>query len=158
MIFSNLLKSIYVYIYTYSIVNKISTGSRFCSACSVLFTYPMAVWLWYSYSTRTQGANSSDALCETMFIFAWCYPAIGQVPRRHSLSVKFWNNGGYQIARFMWPTWGPPGSCRPQMGPMLAPWTLLPGLLWRCHYLLLEQTASRLSRCRKIKSCTFISL
>ena len=23
------------------------------------------------------------------------------------------------------PTWGPPGSCRPQMGPMLAPWTLL---------------------------------
>ena len=29
-----------------------------------------------------------------------------------------------QIARFIWPTWGPPGSCRPQMGPMLAPWTL----------------------------------
>ena len=32
-----------------------------------------------------------------------------------------------QIARFMGPTWGPPGSCRPQMGPMLAPWTLLSG-------------------------------
>ena len=30
-----------------------------------------------------------------------------------------------QIAKFMGPTWGPPGSCRPQMGPMLAPWTLL---------------------------------
>ena len=29
-----------------------------------------------------------------------------------------------QIARFMGPTWGPPGTCRPQMGPMLAPWTL----------------------------------
>ena len=27
----------------------------------------------------------------------------------------------------MGPTWGPPGSCRPQMGPMLAPWTLLSG-------------------------------
>ena len=25
----------------------------------------------------------------------------------------------------MGPTWGPPGSCRPQMGSMLAPWTLL---------------------------------
>ena len=25
----------------------------------------------------------------------------------------------------MGPTWDPPGSCRPQMGPMLAPWTLL---------------------------------
>ena len=32
-----------------------------------------------------------------------------------------------QIAKPMWPTWGPPGSCRPQMSPMLAPWTLLPG-------------------------------
>ena len=38
-----------------------------------------------------------------------------------------------QIAKFMGPTWGPPGSSRPQMGPMLAPWTLLPGLYncWR---------------------------
>ena len=35
-----------------------------------------------------------------------------------------------QIAKFMGPTWGPPGSCRPQMGPMLAPWTLLSGRLW----------------------------
>ena len=28
----------------------------------------------------------------------------------------------------MGPTWGPHGSCRPQMGPMLAPWTLLSGI------------------------------
>ena len=32
-----------------------------------------------------------------------------------------------QIAKFIGPTWGPPGSSRPQMGPMLAPWTLLSG-------------------------------
>ena len=32
-----------------------------------------------------------------------------------------------QIARFMGPTWGPSGSCRPQVGPMLATWTLLSG-------------------------------
>ena len=32
-----------------------------------------------------------------------------------------------QIENFMEPTWGPPGSCRPQMGPMLAPGTLLSG-------------------------------
>ena len=31
------------------------------------------------------------------------------------------------LAKFMRPTWSPPGSCRPQMGPMLAPWTLLSG-------------------------------
>ena len=34
-----------------------------------------------------------------------------------------------QIAKFMGPTWGPPGSCRPQIGPMLAPWTLISGKL-----------------------------
>ena len=44
-----------------------------------------------------------------------------------------------QIAKFMGPTWGPPGSCRPQMGPMLAPWTLLSGTVpsYQCgdsHY------------------------
>ena len=27
------------------------------------------------------------------------------------------------IAKFMWPTWGPPGSCQHQMSPKLAPWT-----------------------------------
>ena len=39
-----------------------------------------------------------------------------------------------QIARFIGPTGGPPGSCWPQMGPMLAPWTLLSGMLmvWLC--------------------------
>ena len=30
-------------------------------------------------------------------------------------------------ARCIGPTWGPFGSCRPQVGPMLAPWTLLSG-------------------------------
>ena len=39
-----------------------------------------------------------------------------------------------QIARFMGPIWGPPGSCRPQMGPMLAPWTLLSGIVFRSCY------------------------
>ena len=32
-----------------------------------------------------------------------------------------------QLARSMAPTWGPAGSCRPQAGPMLAPWTLVSG-------------------------------
>ena len=36
-----------------------------------------------------------------------------------------------QIARFIGPTWDPPGACRTQLGPMLAPWTLLSGLIWK---------------------------
>ena len=35
------------------------------------------------------------------------------------------NWGQTQIAKFMGPTWDPPGSCRPQVGPMLTPGTLL---------------------------------
>ena len=34
-----------------------------------------------------------------------------------------------QIAKFMGPTRGPIGSCRPQMDPMLASWTLLSGTI-----------------------------
>ena len=37
---------------------------------------------------------------------------------------------GTQIAKFMGPTLGPLGTCQPQMGPMLAPWTLLSGYGW----------------------------
>ena len=36
-----------------------------------------------------------------------------------------------QIAMFMRPQWGPPGSCRHQMGPMFAPWTLLSGTIYQ---------------------------
>ena len=41
-----------------------------------------------------------------------------------------------QIARFMGPTWGPPGADRTQVGPMLARWTLLSGLF--CYLVLLS--------------------
>ena len=34
------------------------------------------------------------------------------------------------VARFMGPTWGPSGADRAQVGPMLAPWTLLCGMVW----------------------------
>ena len=34
------------------------------------------------------------------------------------------------IARFMWPTWGPSGADRTQVGPMLTPWTLLSGFIY----------------------------
>ena len=42
-----------------------------------------------------------------------------------------------QIARFMRPTWGPSGSCRPQVGPILSPMNLAIGgitsSIWRCQ-------------------------
>ena len=44
-----------------------------------------------------------------------------------SLVLSSFHNKSTQIARFMGPTWGPPGDDRTQVGPMLAPWTLLSG-------------------------------
>ena len=38
-----------------------------------------------------------------------------------------------QIAKSMGPSWGPPGSCRPQMVPMMAPWSLLSGYIYHHH-------------------------
>ena len=40
-------------------------------------------------------------------------------------------------SKVTWPTWGPPGSCRPQVGPTLAPWTLLTGN-WRVRSSLVD--------------------
>ena len=38
-----------------------------------------------------------------------------------------------QIATFMGPTWGPPGSCRPQMGPDVGPMNLAIRVDFYCH-------------------------
>ena len=53
-----------------------------------------------------------------------------------------------QIAKFMGPTRGPPGSCRPQMGPMLTPWILLTGVTrqwWECTRIVSPAMATRTS-------------
>ena len=47
-------------------------------------------------------------------------------------AVCLWiSKHGTLIARFMGPTWGPSGADRTQVGPMLAPWTLLCRYLYR---------------------------
>ena len=49
--------------------------------------------------------------------------------------MSFCNLEWSPIARFMGPTWGPSGADRTQVGPMLAPWTLLSGVFWLTHSL-----------------------
>ena len=48
------------------------------------------------------------------------------LPSRHL--KHSWLSDNYLIARFMGPTWDPSGADWTQVGPMLAPWTLLSGL------------------------------
>ena len=66
------------------------------------------------------------------------------LPRRTS-------SKGFQTARIMGPTWGPPGSGRLQVGPMYAPWTLLSGICSdtkRQRALFHLQIARHRGRCR----------
>ena len=55
------------------------------------------------------------------------------------------------VARFMGPTWGPSGADRTQMGPLLAPWTLLSGLF--CHGAHLGRTGPRWAPCWPHELC-----
>ena len=75
----------------------------------VIMGIPMPELLWLIYDARQE--------CKLVKNLFWQKTSV-EIPEVLS-----------QIARFMGPTWGPPGSCRPQMGPMLAPWTLLSGIV-----------------------------
>ena len=65
------------------------------------------------------------------FFFFFCieistiFPSLLQLSISHLLSIK---PVTLPIASFMGPTCGPSGADRTQVGPMLAPWTLLSGL------------------------------
>ena len=69
---------------------------------------------WYFSVKNIKNILQSTLLIPSIYRSIW-YDIIRQNPTS-------------QIAKFMGPTWGPPGSCRPQMGPMLVPWTLLSGI------------------------------
>ena len=64
--------------------------------------YVNAIWWWNEMQNLN---NNSIWIQDRRFFVKW--------PQYHI----------FQIAKFMGPSWGPPGSRRPQMGPMLAPWS-----------------------------------
>ena len=62
--------------------------------------------------------------------YAGFVPAASSMSEKHSWRICFklvWSVMTNQITRFMGSTWGPSGADRTQVGPMLAPWTLLSG-------------------------------
>ena len=72
----------------------------------------------------------------TYFCFDWQYHNIMILTYNFIPNMGLHHMKNYPIARFMEPTWGPPGSCRPQMGPMLAPWTYQGSYhdKWKCSH------------------------
>ena len=80
------------------------------------------------HPTLYNGCTYLSMLWLKLTMFVKRVPDITENPVVKTTSVP-------QIAKFMGPTWGPPGSCRPQMGPMLALWTLLSGTLCAALYI-----------------------
>ena len=91
----------------------------------------VAVWKWFSTSISCRQKFSPSIPTKNKTLLSHF--------REHATTsfLTYWNKVAVsvatQIAKSMGRTWGPPGSCRPQMGPMLAPWTLLPGYSWLNH-------------------------
>ena len=73
----------------------------------------------------SRNAHTCTHFCYKMVhcrIWDWCVVGFLQ-----QLNSKDMTEIDTQIAKLMGPTWSPPGTCRPRMGPMLALWTLLSG-------------------------------
>ena len=75
-----------------------------------------------------------------MLMYSLIFSAYKLIPFKHISDTEQWVDIiaetialRSQITKFIGPTWGPPGSRRPQMGPMLTPWTLLSGMLSHAH-------------------------
>ena len=83
----------------------------------------------------------SNRVDDTKFFLAWRFKEhwlwqAFQIPVRTCSARSHSSNNAIRALHttsFMGPTWGPPGPCRPQMGPMLTPWTLLSGQSRRNH-------------------------
>ena len=99
---------------------------------------------------------------KSFFSSGWnFYTSEARLPSHHdhccfrlltTLAVVEWT----LIARFMGPTLGPSGADRTQMGPMLAPWTLLSGntlllVIWY-HEMLVSQAADHIMRQNEMKN------
>ena len=62
------------------------------------------------------------------------------------------------IARFMGPTWGLPGANRTQLGPMLATWTLLSGIVPVHTYLQISASTPENSKFQLLYSMHILNL
>ena len=78
--------------------------------------------------------------CSTNYMYSMvriCFVQKRSGPKR--LKTSWQQQSRTQIAKFMEPAWAPPVSFRPQMGPMLFPWTLLSGkMLFWFHSVVLQ--------------------
>ena len=128
-------------------IRRCHMGSGFFPVDTLLiipFPYPI-VLVWFSESEASislVGPNMQENIQSITGYVAWrplpqplpWHSASSQVSATHlKIGTRIWKlleiAETSLIARFMGSTRGPSGADRTQVGPMLAPWTLLSGLL-----------------------------
>ena len=124
----------------FRLTTKIQAPWMFGSRLSLLFIYNV-VWALWILVIKIYGDLCNIFIIVELYAKAhqnspyYNKSQFKQVIRninKFSKSIKRnWNLMTSQIARFMGPTWGPYGSCRPQVDPKLIPWTLISGMPWR---------------------------
>ena len=80
----------------------------------------------------SQGASNAELW--SFLLLAWIrWPTVKLPVIRNAMFLMCHHSNALWkstlIASFMGPTWGPSGADRTQVGPMLAPWTLLSGVV-----------------------------
>ena len=88
-----------------------------------IIAWMLSLWLAITVNERSSGCQSQYVTTTAVFVYLVCLPAVCSALAMHK------STSPSQIAKFMEPTWGPPGSCLSQMGHMLAPWALLSGVI-----------------------------
>ena len=89
------------------------------------YVHNVISWIWCCPWPCIFVHACDDCNCELTVANCNCFPQASQ----EIIIVEYWLSLPTLRAKFLGHTWGPPESGRPQMGPMLASWTLLPGQL-----------------------------
>ena len=108
-------RTMYIYdgIYLYTVLVLLAAA---ISNHKVIYILPQASY----YLFHTDFITNVQPCATMLFLLIVLY--FCQVFMKYSMTYSL-------IARFMGPTWSPSGADRTQVGPILAPWTLLSGLL-----------------------------
>ena len=93
--------------------------------------------IWVRINCRISAIGVLSRRCHNPLTWIWWMPCL-----YNYLELSL-------IARFMGPTRSPSGADRTQVGPMLALWTLLSGILWSVN-LVSNSTARLLANCKSL--------
>ena len=131
----------------YSVLSRGTRYSKWTATSQVIRKKVPAPYAWANATFFTGECGKVWSILQNMctvllcfglfWLYGQCLKIMKDVNDWYLITTKY--NKASQIARFMGPTWGPPGDDRTQVGPMLAPWTLLSGMNYMHIFVVVHQ-------------------